>query len=89
MKIMRIKDRTINRVAFVLIAAVLLFSCNKPLNKGDDYYRFNTECRIFDTKTGEWSIVDRTSNAARAGGTLVWNGTTFYTVQGELKPGLR
>ena len=57
----------------------------QPIN----YYRFNTECRIFDTKTGEWSTIDQTPNAARAGATLVWNGTTFYTVQGELKPGVR
>ncbi len=54
-----------------------------------DYYRFNTECRVFDTKTGEWSTIDRTHNAARAGTTLVWKGYTFYAVQGELKPGVR
>lgn len=54
-----------------------------------DYYRFNPECRVFDTKTGEWNTIDRTPNTARAGATLVWEGHTFYSVQGELKPGVR
>ncbi len=87
------------------------------------YYRFNPECRLFDTKTGEWSTIDNTSHTARAGATLVWDGatlrgeqkehekqakhgskgkypehdtdtgeaprSTFYVVQGELKPGVR
>lgn len=53
------------------------------------YYRFNPECRLFDTKTGRWTTIDSTSNAARAGATLVSDGTVFYAVQGELKPGVR
>lgn len=54
-----------------------------------EYYKFNTECRIFDTHTGEWSVIDDTADAARAGATLVFDGNDFYVVQGELKPGLR
>lgn len=54
-----------------------------------EYYKFNPECRIFDTVTGEWKIIDVTPNAARAGATLVSDGKTIYAVQGELKPGLR
>ncbi len=52
-------------------------------------YRFNPECRIFDTLTGEWKTIDVTSHAARAGATLVFSGKEFYTIQGELKPGVR
>lgn len=54
-----------------------------------EYYKFNPECRIFDTLTGEWKIIDVTPNAARAGATLVSDGKTMYAVQGELKPGVR
>ena len=54
-----------------------------------DYYKFNSECRVFDTQTGTWSTIDNTPNTARAGATLVWDGSTFYAVQGELKPGVR
>ncbi len=54
-----------------------------------EYYKFNKECRVFDAVTGEWSIVDNTTNSARAGATLVFEDSIFYAVQGELKPGLR
>jgi N-acetylneuraminate epimerase len=53
------------------------------------YYKFNPECRIFDTKTNRWQTIDVTQNAARAGATLVFENDTFYLVQGELKPGVR
>lgn len=53
------------------------------------YYRFNPECRVFDTQTGRWTTIDSTSNVARAGATLVSDGSVFYAVQGELKPGVR
>lgn len=54
-----------------------------------EYYKFNTECRVYDTHTGEWITIDNTTNSARAGATLVTDGNRFYAVQGELKPGLR
>lgn len=57
----------------------------QPIN----YYQFNSECRLFDTVTREWTTIDKTQNTARAGATLVWKGNTFYAVQGELKPGVR
>ncbi|MCE5204878.1 MAG: cyclically-permuted mutarotase family protein [Porphyromonadaceae bacterium] len=53
------------------------------------YYKFNRECRIFDTKTGVWSTIDSSSDFARAGATLVGKSDHFYAVQGELKPGVR
>jgi N-acetylneuraminic acid mutarotase len=51
------------------------------------YYKFNPECRIFDTKTNRWQTIDVTQNAARAGATLVFENDTFYLIQGELKTG--
>ena len=53
------------------------------------YYRFNPECRVFDTRNGRWTTIDSTPHAARAGATLVSDGPVFYAVQGELKPGVR
>ncbi|MDI9522101.1 MAG: hypothetical protein QM237_02400, partial [Bacteroidota bacterium] len=47
------------------------------------YYRFNLECRLFDTKTGEWSTIDSLPHTARAGATLVWDETTRRGKQGE------
>ena len=54
-----------------------------------DYYKFNTVCRVYDTQTGKWSVIDSTTDAARAGATLVYEDKQFYVVQGELKPGVR
>ncbi|MDO5666023.1 MAG: cyclically-permuted mutarotase family protein [Bacteroidia bacterium] len=54
-----------------------------------EYYKFNTECRIFDTFTGNWKTINVTPHTARAGATLVFNGKEFFAVQGELKPGVR
>lgn len=54
-----------------------------------EYYKFNHECRVFDTLTGKWTIIDNTTDAARAGATLVYKDNLFYVVQGELKPGVR
>lgn len=54
-----------------------------------EYYKFNTECRVYDTQTRECSVIDNTNDAAHAGATLVFEGNQFYVVQGELKPGVR
>lgn len=53
------------------------------------YYRFNRECRVFDTKTEKWRTIDSSSDIARAGATLAGEADRFYAVQGELKPGVR
>ena len=54
-----------------------------------EYYKFNAECRVFDTETSSWTVIDKIPDIARAGATLVFNGKEFYAVQGELKPGVR
>ncbi len=53
------------------------------------YYRFNREYRLFDTQTNTWQTIDRALHGARAGATLVFDGHTFFAIQGELKPGVR
>lgn len=54
-----------------------------------EFYKFNPEYRVFDTHTNSWTTIHISPNGARAGATLVYNGHTFYAVQGELKPGVR
>ncbi|OPZ25516.1 MAG: N-acetylneuraminate epimerase precursor [Bacteroidetes bacterium ADurb.BinA174] len=54
-----------------------------------EYYKFNPECRVFDTETGIWTTLLASPDLARAGATLVYNKKEFYAVQGELKPGVR
>ena len=61
----------------------------KYMTQPVEYYRFNRECRVFDTKTGAWSTIDSSSDFARAGATLVGKSDHFYAIQGELKPGVR
>ena len=54
-----------------------------------EYYKFNSAYRVFDTHTNTWQTIEESPNGARAGATLVFEGKTFFTVQGELKPGVR
>lgn len=54
-----------------------------------EYYKFNPECRVFDTETGTWVTLLASPDFARAGATLVYDKKEFYLVQGELKPGVR
>lgn len=54
-----------------------------------EYYRFNSEYRIYDTHTNQWTTIEQSENGTRAGATLVADDKTFYAVQGELKPGVR
>lgn len=54
-----------------------------------EYYKFNPECRIFDTFTNRWTTIDISPNVSRAGATLVFDNKVIYLIQGELKPGVR
>lgn len=55
-----------------------------------EWYRFNSAVCRFDPRTGELTLLDRTSDAARAGASLVpVNGDTLVLLGGELKPRIR
>lgn len=52
-------------------------------------YRFNDRILIYNTRRDSWTEVSRHPGVARAGAALVGKGNTFFSMNGELKPGIR
>lgn len=52
-------------------------------------YQFNDKILVYDTKRNLWIEVGQSSAVARAGAGIVGNGSVFYCINGELKPGIR
>lgn len=51
------------------------------------WYRFNPYINLY--KNGKWALLGSHEVAARAGASLVFDGTHIYIIGGELKPGIR
>ena len=54
-----------------------------------EQYRFNDRILIYNTRRDRWEEVLRHAGVARAGAALVGRGNTFFSIGGELKPGIR
>lgn len=54
-----------------------------------EQYRFNDRLMIYNTRRDRWEEVFRHPGLARAGAALVGRGNTFFSINGELKPGIR
>lgn len=54
-----------------------------------EFYQFNDKILVYNTRQNVWVEAGRTSAVARAGAAIVGNGRTFYSICGELKPGIR
>lgn len=52
-------------------------------------YRFNDRIMLYNTHTGSWKELTRAKETARAGAALVGDGSRFFHINGELKPGIR
>lgn len=54
-----------------------------------EWYRFNKKILIYDSIKDTWREVYATDNTARAGAVIVNDGTVIYSINGEIKPGIR
>lgn len=54
-----------------------------------EWYKFNRKILVYNTRRNAWQEVLETPEVARAGAALVGNGKTFFSIGGELKPGIR
>lgn len=52
-------------------------------------YRFNDRILIYNTRRDHWEEVFRHPGMSRAGAVMVGKGNTFFSINGELKPGIR
>lgn len=54
-----------------------------------DWYKFNRKILFYGVDRNIWQEAMETSCTARAGAALVGDGRTFFSINGELKPGIR
>ena len=54
-----------------------------------EWYKFNRKILVYDISRNAWQEVLETSDVARAGAALTGDGETFFSIGGELKPGIR
>lgn len=54
-----------------------------------EWYKFNQKILIYNTRLDMWQEIMQSPDVARAGATLVGDGNIFYSINGELKPGIR
>lgn len=54
-----------------------------------EWYKFNQKILVYNTRENTWQEVGENPAVARAGAALVGDGRTFFSINGELKPGIR
>lgn len=66
------------------------------VHKGKDYlsrpiewYQFNRKLLKYDAKENKWTCLGDYEQSARAGAAMVSDGSFYYMINGELKPGIR
>lgn len=59
------------------------------MTRSPEFYQFNDKILVYNTRQNAWSEAGRSPAVARAGAAVVGTGPTFYSIYGELKPGIR
>jgi len=59
------------------------------LTRPVEWYQFNRKLMKYDTKTDQWTVLGDYEQGARAGAAMVSDGSSYYIINGELKPGIR
>lgn len=67
----------------------LKMATKKYMLQAPSNYRFNDRICIYNIRRNEWKELLSTPETARAGAALVGRGKRFFSISGELKPGIR
>ena len=59
------------------------------LSRPVEWYQFNRKLLKYDTKEDKWAVLGDYEQGARAGAAMVSDGSSYYIINGELKPGIR
>lgn len=59
------------------------------MTRPPEFYQFNDKILVYYTKRNVWVEAGQSPAVARAGAAVVGTGSTFYSIYGELKPGIR
>lgn len=57
--------------------------------RSPEFYQFNDKILVYNTRQNAWSEAGRSPAVARAGAAVVGKDSVFYSIYGELKPGVR
>ena len=59
------------------------------LTRPVEWYQFNRKLLKYDINKDKWTVLGDYEQGARAGAAMVSDGSAFYIINGELKPGIR
>lgn len=59
------------------------------LSRPVEWYQFNRKLLKYDVKNDRWTCLGDYEQGARAGAAMVSDGSSYYIINGELKPGIR
>lgn len=59
------------------------------LSRPVEWYQFNRKLLKYDVKSDKWTCLGDFEQGARAGAAMVSDGSSYYIINGELKPGIR
>ena len=54
-----------------------------------EWYQFNRKLLKYDVNEDKWTCLGDYEQGARAGAAMVSDGSSYYIINGELKPGIR
>lgn len=81
----------VNREIFTdaVSGAYSLVSKENYMLQPAEWYRFNPNLFLYDTRNAGWSLLSRNKLFSRAGHSLLATDSAIYIIGGELKPGIR
>jgi len=59
------------------------------LSRPVEWYQFNRKLLKYDVKADQWTCLGDFEQGARAGAAMVSDASSYYIINGELKPGIR
>ena len=59
------------------------------LTRPVEWYQFNRKLLKYDIQKDQWTCLGDFEQGARAGAAMVSDGSSYYIINGELKPGIR
>ena len=59
------------------------------LTRPVEWYKFNRKLLKYDIQKDQWTVLGDYEQGARAGAAMVTDGSSYYIINGELKPGIR
>lgn len=62
---------------------------DKYMHHPKEWYKFNSQLRMYNTVSDTWQLIDDVPQAALAGSTIIGGNRFAYLVNGEIKPGIR